>query len=52
MLQKKIRNSNYIVLYEKNAFRLDFGPREVPQPETCNFTFMCFPVRALPKVQT
>ena len=32
---KKKRNYNryYIVLYEKNAFRLNFGPLEVPQPE-------------------
>ena len=25
--------SNYIVLYEKNVFRFNFGPQEVPQPE-------------------
>ena len=30
---KKKKNSNYSVLYEKNAFRFNFGPREVPQPE-------------------
>ena len=24
---KKIENSNYIELYEKNAFRFDFGPQ-------------------------
>ena len=30
---KKIYNSNYIRLYEKIAFKIDFGPREVPQPE-------------------
>ena len=30
---KKNLNSNYIVLSEKNVFRFNFGPREVPQPE-------------------
>ena len=30
---KKILNSNYIVLYEKTAFKTDFGLWEVPQPE-------------------
>ena len=28
---KKIYNSNYIVLFEKNAFRFDVGPRKVPE---------------------
>ena len=32
-LPKKSWNSNYVVLYEKNAFRFNFGPREVPQLE-------------------
>ena len=27
------KNINYIVLYEKNAFRINFGPWEVPQSE-------------------
>ena len=30
---KKIQNSNYKLLYEKKAFRVNFGPREVPQSE-------------------
>ena len=30
---KKKLNCNYIVLYGKNAFRFNFGPREEPQPE-------------------
>ena len=31
--QGRVKNSIYIVLYEKNAFRINFGPREVPQSE-------------------
>ena len=30
---QKNQSSKYIVLYEKNAFRFNFGPQEVPQPE-------------------
>ena len=33
MLRKKTENSNYIALYEKTAFRNNFRPQEVPQPE-------------------
>ena len=37
-----LKNSSYIVLYEKKAFRFDFGPREVPQPENMQFHFHAF----------
>ena len=40
--KKIIYNSDYLVLYEKNAFRFDFGPREVPQPENLHFHFHAF----------
>ena len=40
--QRKIKNSNYIVLDEKNAFRFNLGPREVPQPENMNSHFHAF----------
>ena len=46
-----LKNSNYIVIYQKNAFIFDFVPRKVSQPETCTFTFMHFPVGALSEVQ-
>ena len=28
-----IQIGKYIALYQKTAFKTDFGPREVPQPE-------------------
>ena len=31
--KKLYQNSNYIALYKKTAFKTDFRPREVPQPE-------------------
>ena len=39
MLQFFFKNSNYIVLYEKNAFIFNFGPQEVPNQENmhCHF---------------
>ena len=40
--KKKIKNGNYIVLYEKNAFRFDFGPRKAPQTENIHFHFHAF----------
>ena len=39
---QKIKNSNYIVLHGKNAFRFNFRPREVPQPENMHFRFHAF----------
>ena len=39
---KKIKNINYIVLYGKTAFKLDFGNCEVPQPENMHFHFHAF----------
>ena len=41
-LSTHIYKCNYIVLYEKNAFRFHLGPREVPQPENMHFHFHAF----------
>ena len=35
-------NSNYIALYEKTAFKTDFGPREVSELENLHFHFHAF----------
>ena len=44
-------NFNFIVLNENNAFRLNFGPLEVSQPETHESESACLPVGALCEVQ-
>ena len=36
------QNSNYITLYEKNAFGFNFGPWEVPELENMHFHFHAF----------
>ena len=53
-VQKKIRTAT-IEHFIKTAFRIDPGLREVPEPENTQIHvfayFMCFLVRALPKVR-
>ena len=41
------KNSNYLLLYEKNAFIFNFGLQEVTQPETHENKSACFSVGAL-----
>ena len=40
----KKKKSNYIGPFEKIAFRFDFGPWELAQPETHEIDRACFPV--------
>ena len=39
---KKNYNCNYMALYEKTAFKTDFGPQEVPELENLHFHFHSF----------
>ena len=48
---KKIKNSNYIELCVKTAFRNNFGPREVPKLENLHFHFHAFSGWGISEVQ-